>query len=341
MNFERAPAPHLPASNRVSRVMGIVLAALLPAAAVHTWLYGAGLAVAIALAAITALGCEALGQWLRGRPPLATVGDLSALVAAVLLAFSLPPLAPWYVTVAAAAFAILVAKQLYGGLGFNTFNPAMAGYVAVFIAFPEAMTRWPPDALAGGPLPLADTLRAIFLDLPPAGAGWDAITMATPLDQVQSGLGRSRMMSELLPELPARGGLLALQLAIAGGGLLLLALKIIRWHIPAAVLAGILVTSGALFLLDPETHASPWFHLTTGSAVLCAFFIATDPVSAATSRRGRLLYGALIGMLVIVIRVFASHPDGVAFAILLANMCVPLIDYLLVPRAFGHPRKRH
>ncbi len=345
MSFERAPAPHLPARNSVSRVMGLVCIALVPAAAVHVFLFGPGLLINALLAVATALACEGAVLRLRGRDAAAALRDNSALVLALLLAFALPPLCPWWVTVTATAFATVVAKQLYGGLGFNTFNPAMAGYAAALVSFPEAMTRWPVTTLApdGYAAPgWGQSLAAILTGRPPAGMDWDAMTMATPLDQVQVELGMRRMISEVMaPEnLVGEAGWIALQLAIVAGGLALLYLRVIRWHIPVAVLAGTLVCATVLRLVDADAYLSPWFHLTHGATLLGAFFIATDPVSAAASRRGRLVYGAGIGVLLVLIRSYGAYPDSLAFAVLLMNCAVPLIDHYTVPRAYGHAPPR-
>lgn len=339
MQFEIAPAPHAAPSTTVGKVMRRVLYVLVPAAAVHVAAFGPGLLVNALIAALTALVCEVAFVRARGRDVMAAIGDWSAVVMAVLLAFALPPLCPWYVTVLASAFAIVFAKQLYGGLGFNLFNPAMAGYAAVLISFPEAMTRWPPVSWADGAAAPAwgAALGMIFTGAPPA-AGWDAVTMATPLDHVRSELGAGRMISEMT--LHGRDVWLALQGAIAAGGLVLWKLRVIRWHIPIATLAGVVLCAGLLNILDSDAHASVWFHLTSGSAVLCAFFIATDPVSAAASPRGRLIYGLGIGVLIVLIRAYGAYPDGVAFAVLLMNMTVPLIDYYTIPRAHGHARAR-
>lgn len=339
MKFETAAPPHTPAVTSVAKVMQKVLLALLPAAAVHVSMFGPGLLINALIAVFTALACEYAFLRARGKAPMPALRDYSAVVMAVLLAFALPPLTPWWVTASAAAFAIIFAKQLYGGLGFNLFNPAMAGYVAVLISFPEAMTRWPAVNWVDGAQAVGwlDTLRMIATGRPPA-ADWDVITMATPLDQVRNELGAMRMLSEVVAadNLHGRTAWLAFQAAVLAGGAALLALRVIRWQIPVATLAGVVLCAAVLRLLNADIYASPWFHLSAGSTVFCAFFIATDPVSAATSARGRLIYGVGIGVLIVLIRAFGAYPDGVAFAVLIMNMSVPLIDYYTVPRAIGH-----
>ena len=340
MKFDVAPAPHARPTRTLRQVMGLVLLALIPAALVHVWMFGPGLIINALIATLTAVAAEAACLRLRGRAYEPAVADLSAVLCAVLLAFCLPPLTPWYVTATGAAFAIVVAKQVYGGLGANLFNPAMAGYLVVLVSFPEAMTRWP--ALGdGNALSWLDSARLILIGAPPSTT-WDAVTMATPLDQVRIELSQMRMLSEVLAgdALPGRGAWLAFQIAAAAGGVALLSLGIIRWQLPVATLAGVIVAASALNLADGDSYASAWFHLSTGSAVFAAMFIVTDPVTAATSARGRLVFGFGIGVLAIVIRTFGAYPDGMAFAVLLMNAAVPLIDRVSVPRAYGHGSNR-
>ncbi len=310
-----------------------VLIALVPGTAVYVWWFGPGVAIQITLAMLTALLCEFLVCALRRRPAREALGDLSALVAAWLLALCIPCLAPWWVTVTGTVFAIVVAKQLYGGLGANIFNPAMAGYAALIISFPAPMTLWPgPDAAA---LDLAATLAVI-------GGGAvapEGLSGATALDYAKTQLSLQQSIDAIGGD--ARFG----QLASAGwewiaaghlaGGLWLLWRGVIRWHIPVAVLAALLLLASGWHLIDARHYASPVFHLFAGSAILGAFFIATDPVTAPTSVRGRLIFGAAIGVLVYVIRTWGGYPDGIAFAVLLMNMAAPAIDYFTTGRAAG------
>jgi Na+-translocating ferredoxin:NAD+ oxidoreductase subunit D len=345
MRFEATAPPHVRPATSVTRVMGEVLLALVPATVAWVWFFGPGILYNMAVAAVVALACEAGALALRRRPVLPHLFDLSALVTAVLLAFCLPPLTPWWITATGAAFAILFAKQLYGGLGYNPFNPAMAGYVVLLISFPEPMTRWLPplgDAigLASTSLGWLDTLRFTLAGALPGGIEWDAISGATPLDDLRTQLSLALTVDEIRSSplyglLGARGW--EWTAAWVGvGGLYLLARRIIRWQIPLAVLAGLCVPAALLWLLDPGSHPPPTFHLFSGATLLCAFFIATDPVSAATSRHGRLAYGFGIGLLIFVIRSWGGYPDGVAFAVLLMNMAVPAIDHFTRPRTYGH-----
>jgi electron transport complex protein RnfD len=293
------------------------------------------------LASAAALACEAGMLWLRGRPPRPFLSDYSALVSAWLVALAVPPLAPWWMTVLAVCFGLIFAKHLYGGLGYNPFNPAMAGYAILLISFPLEMTWWPKlESLGGYYFSPLDALAYLFAGTLPNDLSLDAITSATPLDVMRARLGQAYTVGEIKSEalfghFGSRGWEWVYS-AYLLGGLWLLYRRVITWHIPLSVLGGLFLLAGFFFILDPDTHPSPLFHIFTGASILCAFFIATDPVSAATSRLGRLFYGAGIGVLIYVIRTWGGYPDAVAFAVLLMNMSAPMLDYYTKPRVFGH-----
>lgn len=325
-------------------MMRTVLLALLPALFCHVWFFGVGILLNAAIALIAGLATESVCLRLAGKPAAPFLADGSVLVTALLFAFCLPPLCPWWVTTTGMVFAIGVVKHAYGGLGYNLFNPAMAGYVLVLVSFPAAMTLWPaPDI---GDLDyvrpdLAGTVRYCLTGGLPDGLTVDAIARATTLDRTREGLGLMRTMDEIRAN-PVFGdfggaGWEWIGNFIAIGGFALLVLGIIRWHTPAGVLGGLLAMATLGWLLDPNTHPSPGFHLFSGGAILGAFFIATDPVSSPATARGRLIFGSGIGVLTYVIRSFGSYPDGVAFAVLLMNLTVPLIDRWTRPRVYGRP----
>lgn len=342
MRFGTELAPHWRPAPDVAAMMRQVLYALVPAAVAYTFFFGPGLLVNIAVASLAALVTEALALRLRGRPARLFVSDGSAIVSAVLLAFCLPPLTPWWVTATGAAFAIGVAKHLYGGLGFNVFNPAMAGYAVLLLCFPAAMTVWLPPHIGDldyQPLSLAQTLYYTGTGALPDGLALDAVTRATPLDVVKTDLGEMRTMSEIVND-PVFGdfggeGWEWIGNFVTLGGLWLIYKGIIRWQVPAAMLGTLLAASLLAWLADAETHPAPLFQLYGGGALLGAFFIATDPVSSAVTDRGRLIYGAGCGLLTYAIRAWGSYPDGVAFAVLIMNMAVPLIDRHTRPRIYG------
>ena len=337
MEFRTYSSPHLPAAGSVSRMMGFTLLALLPGSLCATWLFGWGVLVNILLAGLAAISAEAAMLAARQRPVLPALQDGSALLTGVLLALALPPLAPWWIPVIGSLFAIVIAKQLYGGLGYNPFNPAMAGYVVLLISFPRELSLWPAT---GRVLDLQDTLLLVFYGSLPDTLTLDAITMATPLDLVKTRLG----LSETLTEIHGSGvfgsfagaGWEWINLGFLLGGLVLLQQKIIKWQIPAGMLAGLFLTALLFYAWNPDIYPSPLFHVFSGAAMLGAFFIATDPVSASTTPRGRLYYGLGIGVLTYVIRTWGGYPDGVAFAVLLMNMAAPTIDYYTRPQVFGH-----
>lgn len=339
-------APHTVArGNTVSRVMLQVVYALLPAIVLHVIFFGPGLVIQMGLGIATALGAEALVLLLRKQNARKYLLDGSAVITAMLIALCLPPLAPWWLIVSGTAFAILIAKHVYGGLGANPFNPAMVGYAVLLVSFPAHLTRWlPPDVggLQTVDLGLADTLHAIFAGALPAKMQWDAVTSPTPLNALRTGLTMGQTLQEASAQ-PIFGMLGGrgwdwINVALFAGGIWLLAVRIIRWHIPVAVMAGLLIPAACMSAIDPGTYAGPMFHLTAGATVLGAFIIGADPVSAATSPRGKLVYGAGVGLITYVIRTWGSYPDGIAFAVLLMNLAVPLIDRFTVPRVYGHER---
>jgi electron transport complex protein RnfD len=338
MMFLSRDAPYWRGADSVSKMMMSVNLALLPVMLVSAWILGLGIIVNAVLACLFCVALEALALRLRGRPALASALDGSALITGLLIALAVPPLTPWWVTAVACLFAIVFAKHLYGGLGYNVFNPAMVGYVVVLVSFPQHIALWPAPNSAPGLVEALQFIGGGAFD----SATVDAITAATPLDSIKIQLGQMRTMREIFAD--PTGTQLAyrdwtwINAAALAGGLWLLRKKVIRWHIPAAMLT----TMGLLYMIsyaaDSAVHMAPTVGLFSGGTMLGAFFVATDPVSAATTERGRLLYGAGIGLLCFVIREWGAYPDGLAFAVLLMNMAVPLLDRYTQPRIYGHGR---
>ncbi|HET6630899.1 MAG TPA: RnfABCDGE type electron transport complex subunit D [Woeseiaceae bacterium] len=345
MEFKRREAPYGTPPNDVGGTMRQVLYALVPAGLAYVWFFGTGFILNLFFAALFCAAGEAIMRRVRGKPVELALLDFSAMVTAALLAFSLPPLTPWWVTGTAALFAIVGAKHLYGGLGYNVFNPAMAGYVVVLVAFPAYMSMWPAPRIGDIDyhyMTFYETARYTLTGALPDYLDWDAITRATPLNTVKTGIADMQAFREiysnpLMGDFGGRGWEWIGNFIAIGGGWLLLQ-KVIRWQIPAGVLAGVLLPSGLVYFLGSGVHPSPGFHLFSGGTILCAFFIATDPITAATSPRGRLVYGFGIGLLIYAIRRWGSYADGVAFAVLLMNMAAPAIDHLTRPRIIGHLR---
>lgn len=346
MEFERREAPFLTPSADVASMMQQVLLALIPAAIAHVYFFGPGLIFNLIVATAFCVAGEAMMMHVRGRPPESALGDYSALVTAALLAFALPSLTPWWVTGTGALFGIVVAKHLYGGLGFNIFNPAMAGYVVILVAFPMHLNLWVAPRMGDIDyefLTILQTLKYTLTGILPDALTYDEVSRATPLDVMKSGLNNMRTTVEVraLPIMGDFGGVGWEWIGnfIAIGGFWLMIRKIIRWQIPVGVGIGLLIPAGVMWLISPGTQPSPGFHMFSGAALLCAFFIATDPVSAATSPKGRFIYGIGIGFVIYAIRTWGSYADGVAFAVIIMNMAVPAIDYMTRPQIVGHQRQ--
>lgn len=334
MDFQTSP--YLLQNVSVRRIMLYVLAALLPGIAAYVWQIGPAILVQITLATLTALASEALMLKLRGKPLALFLGDGSAVVTAWLIALTFPPLGPWWLIVAGTAFAIIVAKHLYGGLGQNPFNPAMVAFAVCIVSFPVLMSQWPPAGLSAS---FGEQLAVIF--------GWapriDAFSGATALSELRNALRYSKVLlpietivadKKIFGSIAGRGWEW-ISLAYLLGGLWLWRCKIIDWRQPLGFITGLTLIAGAFWLFDAEGFASPLFHFFSGGAMLGAFFIITDPISGCTTPRGKLLFGFFAGLIAYVIRVFGGYPDGVAFAVLFLNICVPLIDMRTQPPVFG------
>lgn len=343
MPFTTAPAPHTVSSTRVSGVMMSVVLALVPVILVYTLNFGWGLLIQIVVAVEFAFASEALALRVRRLPAQTYLRDGTVLTTAILLALALPPLAPWWLAATGASFAILLAKHAHGGLGYNSFNPAMVGYAVLLVSFPVQMGLWPAPAginVGTQTLTFWQTLQTIALGHPPQAIAWDAITGATPLNALRTGfqLGQTIEETRASPIFGSFGGRgwEWMALAATAGGVFLLLTNKIRWHIPVAMLGTIAILAAILNGVDPGRYPPVSFHLGTGAVMLGAFFIATDPVTAPSSPRGRLVFGAGIGLLTYGIRTWGGYPDGVAFAVLLMNLLVPVIDRHTVPRIYGH-----
>ena len=336
--------PYLTQNISVRRVMLQVLAALLPAIAVYVWLLGPIILVEIGIASIACLLAEAAMLALLKKPLGLFLGDGSALVTAWLIALSFPPLAPWWLIVVASLFAIVIAKHLYGGLGQNPFNPAMIAFAACIVSFPALMAQWPAiDLQAPFAQRIGEQLAQVFGLAPRI----DVMSGATPLDALKTALrlGDGQVtVAATLADAPTFGyvagkGWEWVAASYLLGGLWLWQRKIISWQAPGGFIAGVALLAGALWLIDPAQFASPLFHLFSGGTMIGAFFIVTDPVSGCTTPRGKLIFGVAAGALAYLIRVFGGYPDGVAFAVLLLNICVPLIDLYTQPPIFGMKSK--
>ncbi|HEX8989032.1 MAG TPA: RnfABCDGE type electron transport complex subunit D [Rhodocyclaceae bacterium] len=331
-------SPYFRKPASVRSVMLRVLLALLPGIAAYVWFFGAAILVQIALASAAALAGEAAILRLRDKPVWLFVSDGSALVTGWLIALSFPPIAPWWMVVVATLIAVVIVKHLYGGLGQNPFNPAMAAFCIMIVAYPQLMSQWPAAGHHGD---FAAQMQLIF------GGGerqLDAVTMATALDTLRTALHSAdshATVHGVTSSQPTFGmfggnGWEWVAAAYLLGGVWLVQQGIITWHIPVAFLAALAAAAGLAHGIAPDRFAGPLFHLFSGGAMLGAFFIATDPVSGATTPRGKLIYAAGIALLAWIIRTWGAYPDGIAFATLLMNICAPLIDLNTQPPVFGH-----
>jgi electron transport complex protein RnfD len=337
-------SPHLVSKGSVRRVMLMVMAALLPGAALYSYFFGWGVVVNIILALASAVTFEAIMLLIRKKPVLRFVGDGSAMLTGLLLALSLPPMTSWWLPVIGCFIAIVVAKQLYGGLGYNPFNPAMAAFAVLLISFPVEMSQWlAPSAVQVHALSFWDAWQFSWSGRLPDNMLFDQMTAATPLDKLKTDLRQGIVVGEIM-HAPVFGYLAGrgaewVSAAYLVGGAALIALRIISWHIPVSMLLALAAFAGIGQLMDPQHSVSLSIHLLAGATMLGAFFIATDPVTAATTPVGKLIYGAGIGALVFAIRTWGNYPDGVAFAVLLMGLTVPLLDQYALPRIFGARRE--
>lgn len=348
LNDQLAASPHAHAPVSIDRSMRLVMLALLPATLLGLWQFGWPAILLFSVTLSAAVLFEALALILAGKPLWPTLMDGSALLTGWLLVLTLPPWAPWWIGLVGAFIAIIVGKQVFGGLGQNLFNPAMVARVVLLVSFPLEMTQWV------GPQPL------FFQQTPGLGAGltisleglaapWDAMTGASILGQVdlivqQNGDLSAAMpglfapLSALLGGIPGSLGETSALLLLLGG-LLLIRKGVIDWVTPVAVLLGVAFPATLMHLIDPTRFAGPLLHLLAGATLLTAFFIATDPVTSPVSRLGQAVFGAGVGLLIYLIRSFGAYPEGAAFAILLMNAATPMIDHYLKPRIFGRDRR--
>ena len=314
-------------------VMRLVLLALIPGIVTMTVFFGPGVLFNLATAVLTAVAAEALCISLRGRELTPRLGDLSAVLTGVLIALSLPQAAPWWLAVAASGSSIILGKHLYGGLGQNPVNPAMLGYALMLISAPVAMTTLWINPLTS---PSIDAAWIAYVGQPN-----DGLTGATVLD-----LYRTEFLSLTAIEASDHPlftdshlgfiyGYEWAALAYLIGGLWLIYQRVITWHTPAGLLVTLIVIS-AFFSIDPDTATPVSVHLIAGAGVFAAFFILTDPVSGATSPRGRLWFAIGVGVLTYLIRTYGQYPDAIAFSVLLMNFAVPVIDNYTRPRVRGH-----
>ena len=334
-------SPYIVNAPSVSTIMLKVLLALIPGIALYFYVFGLGVIINILLASLTVVMTESVILAIRKLPIKPFILDGSGLVTAWLLALSIPSIAPWWIIVLGTLLCITFGKHVYGGLGYNLFNPAMLGYAILLISFPSIMTHWQmPNNLMASPSDWLDQIRVIFNSNLLPKETLDAMSSATPLDYIKTQLTLNQPLNTIQQDkifgFIGGRGLELINLGYLAGGLYLLKEKIISWHLPVAFLSTLFLMALLFNVLAPDTFASPLFHIMSGGSMLCAFFIITDPVSAPTTPKGKIYFGVGIALLVFIIRIFGGYPEGIAFAVLLFNICAPLIDSLTQPRIFGH-----
>ena len=335
MSLINITSPHVTGPNSVTMTMAKVNLALLPALSLLTIFFGWGYVVNIVFAVILACLFEAVVAILRKRPVLFLLKDLSAVTTAVLLALALPPFLPWWCTLVGILFAIVFVKHMFGGLGQNPFNPAMAAYALLLISFPVQMTtNWAALAdqnhnVAG----LFDSLVIIF-----QGEVVDAYTAATSLDLYKQNVS-FMTQDEITQQFAQFGNFVAygwewVSIAYLLGGVFLIQQRVITWHTPVSLLLT-LTLMALIFSHDADVSTPLSLHLLAGATMLGAFFIATDPVSGATSNRGKVVFAVGVGIFTYIFRTWGPNAEGFAFAVLLMNFAAPFIDHYTRPRTYG------
>ncbi|MCX7896514.1 MAG: RnfABCDGE type electron transport complex subunit D [Rhodocyclaceae bacterium] len=338
-------SPHVHAGSSVSAVMIKVMLALTPATVHAFWLYGWPAIFLWFATVFAAIAGEAFCLRMMRRRALPVLKDGSAMLTGWLLALSLPPWAPLWLGLVGGLFATIVAKQVFGGIGQNLFNPAMAARVALLISFPVPMTQWLDPLPMGSPV-APDLVRSIQIALG-SNNELDAIASASLLGHAKTELARGIDLTQIrLPAFGPRGehagslGEASIGL-LAAGGLALLLMRVISWHIPVAMLLGAILPAAIGHALDPSRHLPPIVHLLSGGLILGAFFIATDYVTSPSTRLGQFIFGLGCGVLTWLIRTYGGYPEGVAFAVLLMNALTPAIDRWVRPRIYGRDRRGH
>jgi len=326
--LEIATSPHIASGASVDTIMRNVVYALLPVCAFAVYVFGLTALITLTAATLSCLLTEHL--LCRWRGETSTIGDWSVAITGILYGLTLPPGLPVWMVILGGVIGVGVGKYLFGGLGYNAFNPALIGRAFLQAAFPVSMTTWYPSLGAER----FTAIPSSTFTLPFATPVYDSISGATPLAAMKFD-GDITATTDLVMGLTSGSTGETGAVLILVGGLYLIARKMMNWRIPAAILATVFALSGGLHLIDPGTYPSPVFMLFAGGLMLGAVFMATDMVASPMTSLGCVLYGVLIGVLVVVIRLWGGMPEGVMYAILLANAVSPHIDNLVRPRVYG------
>lgn len=335
-------SPHVHANRSVSLIMRHVVYALLPLCAFAVWNFGISAAALLVTATASCVLTERLFCGLAGRP--SSVGDFSVVITGLLLGLTLPPGFPLWMTAVGGLVAVALGKMLFGGLGFNVFNPALVGRAFLQASFPVAITTYTPAMATGRFTEFIPSTLALPFMQPASVTEWmervrvDAFSGATPLMMQKF----DRVTTEIIPLFLGQvsgsaGETPALLILLCGA--YLAARKFLDWRIPVAMMLGAAITGGAFYLANPTLYPNPLFVLFSGGLMLGAVFMASDMVASPVTPRGVWIYGALMGLITVVIRFKGGLPEGVMYAILLGNAVSPVIDNVTQPRIYGARRK--
>ncbi len=336
-------SPHIRSDESVTDIMRNVVNALVLLMVYMIWQFGLSAIALLLTCVLSCLFTERFFSWAKGQS--STLGDWSAVITGILLALTLPPSLPIWMAAVGGMVSIGVGKTLFGGLGFNVFNPALVGRAFVQAAFPVAVNTWPPAFFEGRFQTFIPSSLTLPMLSPPDIIAWghsvaiDTYTGATPL-ALQKFQGEQVSIFELFIGIKAGFATGAPALLIIMCGLYLAFRKMLDWRIPVSILSSAALLSGVFYLIDPTVYPSPLFVLFSGGLMLGAWFMATDMVGSPVTPLGTVIFGALIGVITVIIRLFGGMAEGVMYAILLGNAATPLIEHFTQPKPFGQKRKR-
>ena len=321
LKIERKPlilssSPHFSTTDSVAKIMWMVVIALLPAVAMSVYYFGMAAVIMIAICMLTALVTEIIMNKMKGEP--LTISDGSAAITGLLLALTLPPSFSLSGAALGSFFAIAIGKQVFGGLGYNIFNPALLGRAFLQASFPVAMTTWS--------FPITDKFSSI-----------DAVTAATPLGRFKFEKTITEFPDLFIGNISGSLGETS-AIAILIGGIFLLVMKYADWRIPVSYLGSVFIIGGLFWIFAPEKFPNPVFQLFAGGLMLGAFFMATDMVTSPITTLGSWIFGAGAGLILVIIRLFGGVPEGVMYSILLMNALTPIINRYTRPKYFGEVR---
>lgn len=321
-------SPHIASGMSVEIIMRNVVFALLPAALYSVYVFGLSALLILVTAVVTCVLTERwLCKWLSMEN---TINDWSAVITGLIYGMTLPPSLPLWMVFVGGAIGIGMGKFLFGGLGFNVFNPALVGRAFLQAAFPAAMTHWLP-AFDPDRFTTVTSSTFTFIFAKPV---YDTVSTATPLASLKFD-GQVSANTDLFMGMTtgSTGETSALLLLL--GATYLIARNFMNWRIPAGIFLAVIIISGVFYGIDPERYGSPLFHLFSGGLMLGALFMATDMVASPVTSLGCFIYGLLIGVLIMVIRLWGGLPEGVMYAILLGNALSPHVDRLIQPIPYG------